>query len=91
MKPPKRFAPALCWVAVHTREAPLGMVRVCYLRGFWETRCRNLHRFTDEIRPFHSKSPSLGAPIFSNGTVTTRTLLDWPEVARCLVSWGTFS
>ena len=32
----------------------------------------------------------VGSPTFGNGTVTTRTLLDCPVVARYLVSWGRF-
>ena len=40
---------------------------------------------------FTQKPHRLATPIFGNSTVTTRTLLDCPEVARYLVSWGTFS
>ena len=32
-----------------------------------------------------------GSPTFGNGTVTTRTLLDRPVVARYIVLWGRFS
>ncbi len=32
-----------------------------------------------------------GSPTFGNGTVTTRTLLDCPVVARYIVPWGRFS